>query len=274
MLDLDGLRAMCAVCDAGGFTKAGEVLNLTQSTISHQLRRLEERVGRRLLERTTRTVRPTIDGEALLVHAKRILELVAEAEARFSGEPARGEIRLGAPEEIASGSLPGALARFRALQPGIRIAVTVGLSQCLRASVDRGQIDLAILKEVPAKRGAISATQLLWAGAQRLAEQKVVPLAFFPEPCEYRHHVLQLLQKANRDYDVVMTSTSCESLRAVAREGLALIVLSRFECPPEIRLNHANAGLPALPYSGYRLYPLEPKVETVRHLRDLVKTYL
>jgi len=274
MLDLDGLRALCAICDTGGFTNAGEALHLTQSTISHQVRRLEQRVGRRLLKRTTRTVQPTMEGEMLLADARRILELVAEAEGRFAREPTKGEIRLGVPEEIASGPLASALARFRMLQPSVRIAVTVGLSQTMRSAVDRGKIDLAILKELPAKRGSISAYPLSWAGTKRLAQERTLPLAFFPEPCVYRRHVLQLLDKSKRRYEVVMTSTSCESLRAVAREEVALVVLSRVECPAEIRLSHTSVGLPDLPSSGYRWYPLKPASDQNSNLKDLIRTYL
>lgn len=274
MLDLDGLRALCAVCDTGGFTHAGDALHLTQSTISHQVRRLEQRVGRRLLKRTTRAVQLTADGEILLADGRRILELVAEAEARFAREPSKGEIRLGVPEEIASGALAGALARFRMLQPSVRVAVTVGLSKTMRSAVDHRKIDLAILKELPATRGAISPSPLSWAGAKRLAQQSTLPLAFFPEPCEYRRNVLQLLDKAKRRYEVVMTSTSSESLRAVAREEVALVVLSRAQCPPEIRLDHGSVELPELPSSGYRIYPHKPASKEIASLKDLIRTYL
>jgi DNA-binding transcriptional LysR family regulator len=274
MLDLDGLRALCAICDTGGFTHAGEALHLTQSTISHQVRRLEQRIGRRLLKRTTRAVQPTADGEMLLADGRRILELVAEAEARFAREPSKGEIRLGVLEEIASGPLASALARFRMLQPGMRIAVTVGLSKTMRAAVDRHELDFAILTEVPATRGSISPYPLSWAGARRLAQQSTLPLAFFAEPCEHRRHVLHLLDKAKRRYEVVMTSTSSESLRAVAREEVALVVLARPQCPAELRLNPASVGLPDLPSSGYRLYPSNPASKEIANLKDLIRTYL
>lgn len=274
MLDLDGLRALCAICDTGGFTHAGDALHLTQSTISHQVRRLEQRLGRRLLKRTTRAVQPTPDGEKLLADGRRILELVAEAEARFAREPSQGEIRLGVPEEIASGPLASALARFRMVQPGIRVAVTVGLSRTMRSAADHRKIDLAILKEVPATRGAISPSPLSWAGTKRLAQHDPLPLAFFSEPCEYRRHVLHLLDRAKRRYDVVMTSTSSESLRAVARQEVALVVLARAQCPPELRLDHASVGLPELPSSGYRLYPHKPPTKMIADFKDLIRTYL
>lgn len=212
--------------------------------------------------------------QGLDADGRRILELVAEAEARFASVPDKGEIRLGVAEEIASGLLAGALVRFRMLQPGVRVAATVGLSKTKRSAVDHRKIDLAILKEIPATRGAISPYPLSWAGAKRLAQQSTLLVAFFPEPCEYRRHVLHLLDKAKRRHEVVMTSTSSESLRAVAREEVALVVLSRAQCPPEIRLDHARVGLPDLPSSSYRLYPHKPANKEIVSLKDLIRTYL
>ena len=72
-LDLALLRAFVAVTEAGGFTAAGRRLNLTQSAISHQIRRLEEEVGRPLLYRTTRSLTLTEDGEDFLRYAMQIL---------------------------------------------------------------------------------------------------------------------------------------------------------------------------------------------------------
>jgi DNA-binding transcriptional LysR family regulator len=135
-------------------------------------------------------------------------------------------------------------------------------------------MDLAILKELPATRGAISPYPLSWAGTKRVAQQSALPLAFFPEPCEYRRLVLHLLDKAKRRYEVVMTSTSSESLRAVAREEVALVILSRTRCPPEIRLDHASVELPELPSSGYRLHPHKPATKAIAGLKDLIGTYL
>ncbi len=272
MLDLEALRAFRAVCDAGGFTRAAEVLNTTQSTVSHQIRRLEQRVGRRLLERTTREVHPNLDGQALLIDARRILNEVAEIEARLATDTVHGEVRLGVTEEMACNVLPGAIAHFRAKLPSVRVAITVGLSRNLRRSVDTGELDLAVLKEAPARRDALSTEPLVWAGSPRLVGSPIVPVAFFPEPCEFRDQAMRLLEKAGRRYETVMTSTSSQSLRALAVEGLALIVLPRSECPPQLRLKASNS-LPTLPRMGYRLYSSPRDHQVVRELRTLLTGY-
>src|SRR5438445_15358 len=79
MLDLDLLRSFVSVVDAGGFTRAGERVHRTQSTVSQQIKRLEEDVGQPLLNRSGKDVTPTEAGERLLSYARRLLSLAEEA---------------------------------------------------------------------------------------------------------------------------------------------------------------------------------------------------
>src|SRR3954469_21186396 len=101
MLDLELLRSFVSVVDAGGFTRAGERVHRTQSTVSQQIKRLEEDVGQVLLLRDGKDVRPTEAGERLLSYARRLLSLAEEARdvMRDEGE---GAIRLGIPEDFAA----------------------------------------------------------------------------------------------------------------------------------------------------------------------------
>ncbi len=75
MLDLVLLRTFVSVVDTGNFTRAGEHLHLTQSTVSQQVIRLEQNLGCRLLDRSQRQVSPTEEGERLLGYARRLLRL-------------------------------------------------------------------------------------------------------------------------------------------------------------------------------------------------------
>jgi hypothetical protein len=103
MLDFELLRTFVAVADCGGFHRAAERLNLTQSTVSQQIKRLELETKRPLFRRT-RSVALTDDGEMLLGDARRLLQLEEAARQRQSGT-----VRLGVVEEVAGGSLPSAL---------------------------------------------------------------------------------------------------------------------------------------------------------------------
>jgi DNA-binding transcriptional LysR family regulator len=121
MLGFELLRAFVAVADCGGFHRAAERLNLTQSTISQQIKRLELETKRPLFRRTTRSVTLTDDGEMFLGDARRLLQLEEVARQRLATPRLSGTVRLGVVEEIAGGSLPSALGRFAAIHPKSRI---------------------------------------------------------------------------------------------------------------------------------------------------------
>src|SRR3978361_2255912 len=118
MLDFELLRAFVAVADCGGFHRAAERLNLTQSTVSQQIKRLELATKRPLLRRATRSVALTADGEMLLGDARRLLQLEEAARHRLAAPRLSGTVRLGVVEEVAGGTLPSGVGRFRPLPPG------------------------------------------------------------------------------------------------------------------------------------------------------------
>lgn len=106
------LRAFVAVKETGGFTRAAQRLHLTQSAVSHQIRRLEEQVGRPLLYRTTRTLTLTEDGNDFLQHAEQILASLDALSRRFQPSPVCGVVRFGVPETFLGERLPQLLSRF------------------------------------------------------------------------------------------------------------------------------------------------------------------
>src|SRR5262247_1478139 len=112
MLDLELLKSFVSVVDAGGFTRAGERVHRTQSTVSQQIRRLEEVVGRPLLHRDGKRVTPTEEGERLLSYARRILALAAEARDVVARPASEGVVRLGMSEDFAAYRLSEMLSEF------------------------------------------------------------------------------------------------------------------------------------------------------------------
>ena len=102
MLDLELLRSFVSVVDAGGFTRAGERVHRTQSTVSQQIKRLEDDIGQPLLHRNGKEVTPTEAGERLLSYARRLLALAEEARDVLRQPGNEGAIRLGIPEDIAA----------------------------------------------------------------------------------------------------------------------------------------------------------------------------
>ena len=146
MLDLELLRSFVSVVDSGGFTRAGERVHRTQSTVSQQIKRLEEDVGQPLLNRTGKDVTPTEAGERLLSYARRLLSLAEEARDVLARPGSEGAIRLGVPEDFAAYRLAKLLAAFSRSHPSLRIDVRADQSANLKRDLERGELDLALFK--------------------------------------------------------------------------------------------------------------------------------
>jgi len=108
-LDLTALRSFVAVSDAGGVTRAAGFLNLTQSAVSMQLKRLEESLGIALMDRSARSIALTPMGEQLLSYARRMLELNDEIYGKLTSQEYAGEITLGVPHDVIYPAIPQVL---------------------------------------------------------------------------------------------------------------------------------------------------------------------
>src|SRR5258708_7833346 len=137
MLDFDLLRSFVSMVDTGGFTRAGERVHRTQSTVSQQIRRLEETLGHPLLHRNGKQATPTEEGERLLSYARRILALAEEARDAVARPVGDGVVRLGLPEDFAAYRLTQLLSDFARSRPGLRLDVRCGLSVQLRPPLHR-----------------------------------------------------------------------------------------------------------------------------------------
>jgi DNA-binding transcriptional LysR family regulator len=168
MLDFELLRAFVAVADCGGFHRAAERLNLTQSTISQQIKRLEFETKRPLFRRTTRSVGLTNDGQMLLGDARRLLQLEEAARYRLVAPRLSGRVRLGVVAGVAGGSMPSALGRFATLHPNVKLKVQVGVSAEMIRHLNSGRLDL-VFAERPfgtSKGRLVWRDPLVWAAAE------------------------------------------------------------------------------------------------------------
>ncbi len=123
LFDADQLRTFVAIAETGSFTRAADVVHKTQSAVSMQMKRLEERVGRPVFVRDGRASRLTEDGERLLGYARRIVKLNLEAAASFADEMLTGRVCLGVPDDYADRYLPEIMARFSATHPSVEFTV-------------------------------------------------------------------------------------------------------------------------------------------------------
>ena len=251
------LRAFVAVKETGGFTRAAQRLHLTQSAISHQIRRLEEQAGRPLLRRTTRKLTLTDDGEDFLRYAEQILQAQDAMTRRFQPSPVCGVVRFGVPENFMGERLPPLLCQFARAFPSIRLEVNVSMNLDLRAMIDADELDLAVVISVPqSERGTVvRRTRLVWVAAEIFALQPdaSVPLAFFPAPCVYRQAGVTELEQTAVKWHVVFTSPSQQGLRAAVLGGLAITVLTSDDLEPGMKIVDGQYGLPPLPGADFSL---------------------
>ena len=258
MLDFELLRAFVAVVDCGGFHRAAEQLNLTQSTVSQQIKRLELETKRPLFERTTRTVALTDDGEMLLGDARRLLHLEEAARHRLVAPRLSGAVRLGVVEEVAGCSLPAALGRFAMLHPGVKLEVQIGVSAKLIEQLNAGRLDVVFAKRPlgTSKGRLVWREPLVWAAADtfNLDLDAALPLALYRERSVSREAALAALNESELTWEIVYTSPSLTGVRAAALAGLAITPLPASAVIAGLRILNMAEGLPRLPDLEFAIY--------------------
>ncbi|MGV7243044.1 LysR family transcriptional regulator [Caballeronia sordidicola] len=251
MLNPVWLNTFATVAASHSFTDAGRQLSLTQSSVSEHIRRLEEHVGRRLLVRDTHSLALTADGEAMLVHARVILEAMSHAESQFRSPRLRGRVRLGSSDDMALGPLPSVLAAFRRTHPDVELEITIGMTGRLYERLDAGAIDLLIGKRRLGDRRGIPlfSGKLEWLArtGTEVDLAQPLPLILVAEPSVTRAVVLDALAAAGAQWQMVCTSSSYAGCIAAARGGLGLTVRSNFLSGRGLAPPTNRAELPELP---------------------------
>lgn len=252
MLDLELLRTLVCVVDEGSFTRAASRVHRTQSTVSQQVRKLEQTVGKTLLlrDRTGSNVSPTEDGNLMLVYARRLLAIADEAEHVLSAPRATRVLRLGIPEDFDVSRLTVLLAGFAAGHAEVRLETASGMSSDLRAKLASGDLDLALIKREPGDGPSLAAwpERLVWVGGrQRLAQGGAVPLVLFPQGCIYRKRMIYALESAGRAWHVAYHSHSLAGVQAAVAAGLGVSLLPVFARLDTHALLGADEGFAAVP---------------------------
>ena len=228
---IDLLRCFVVVIDTRSFTLASRQLHSTQSTVSQKIMRLEELVGLRLLERGRQGVMPTEAGDRLLGYARRMLALNDEAAAAMTGAARQITLRLGLPEDFASGRVTPSLAAFIRQNPQVKLEVRSGLSRDLFRAYQRGELDLALVKQ---HRGDVRGRMhwlepLAWFQSTHVAQadSNPLPLVAFPPAGLYRNEMTAALDRAGRQWRLVYTSSSLAGLLSAIDAGLGISLLPR-----------------------------------------------
>lgn len=241
LLDPHLLQSFVAIVETGSFTRAGERMHLTQSTISQQMRRLEQQLGCPLLDRSGRQVVTTAQGETLLGLARRILGLLAQAGDRV-GETSL-PLRLGVPEDFAAGAMTAVLAAFARQYPEVRLEVQSDLSHALWQAFEAGELDLALIKQGRGQGEPIARWRepLAWVDSRDwpAGERDPVPLVVFPSEGLYRRQITDALDARGIPWRIAYVSASLASLQGAVSAGIGVSLLpTRLLQPDQVELTH------------------------------------
>jgi DNA-binding transcriptional LysR family regulator len=252
LIDVDQLRTFIAIAETGSFTKAAEVVHKTQSAVSMQMKRLEERLDRPIFARDGRASKLTEDGERLLDYARRIVKLNIEALTAFSDGALSGHVRLGVPDDYADRYLPEIMARFSRAYPGVELTVICEPSVDLIERIEVNDLDLAIITTTESTRPAETFRQerLLWVTSSRhpTHSEDPIPLAIGRPTCAWRRILVEKLESMGRPYRVLYSSGNAGAISAAVLAGLAISILPESGLRPGMRVLTPADGFPELPF--------------------------
>ncbi len=257
ILDMTSLRSFTAVADAGGVTRAAGLLNLTQSAVSMQIKRLEESLGLALFSRTARKLALTPEGEQLLGFARQILCLNDDALSRLTTASYQGELRLGVPHDIVYPAMPGILKRLAAQYPRVRVNLVSSYTQLLKAAFDKGELDVIVTTEdSPGPNGVeLARRDLVWVGGQGGVAWQKLPLRLgFKDSCMFRPFVQAKLTAAHVPWEMAVEAESEQVIEATVAADLAVSARLRDAMPFGMVEIDARGELPDLGDLGIYLY--------------------
>jgi DNA-binding transcriptional LysR family regulator len=270
---IDAMRAFARVTERRSFVRAAEDLGLPASTATDAVKQLEARLGVRLLQRTTRQVSPTLDGEAYYRRCLAILDDIEEAESAFSGARPRGLLRIDAQGAQARRVIVPALPRFFAEYPDLELFMGEGdrFVDLVREGVDcvlrAGELrvsDLiarrvAILPEAtvasadyvarfgrPRRWDALDGHRMI--GFRSSATGSVLPLEFMVEGV-----------RKTATLPSSLSVNGADTYEAACRQGLGLIQVPRHAIEADLAAGALIECLPDTPPSPTPVYVLYPR---------------
>ncbi|MGD9418728.1 MAG: LysR family transcriptional regulator [Verrucomicrobiota bacterium JB025] len=222
--DLITLRVLVAVVEEGGFSAAAKRVHRTQSAVSLQIAKLEERLNTKLLERTSRSVAVTPAGETFLSYARRILELADEAVLAVTSPDDATLLRVGVAEYLAPQHLHTLLARFRRAHPNCELSLVLGACSEILEKLNRGDMDLVFAGPDADGGQLLWEEPLVWTGTSG-SNDAPLDLVLMPSPCHYRQLAFAELTKAGRSWKMAIEANSVQAVQSAIRAGLGVSVL-------------------------------------------------
>ncbi|OWT80187.1 MULTISPECIES: LysR family transcriptional regulator [unclassified Achromobacter] len=250
-LDIEAVRAFVLTADMKSFTRAAEVMDTTQSTISLKIRRLESMLGRRLLDRTPRLVRLSADGGAFLPAARTLVAAHQGAFNAFSDAQPR-RLVVGVSHHVVGAELPRMLQGLNRADPTLILEMRIASSRDVLDEFDAGRLDAGVVLRHDSRRldgellleegfGWMGAPDFEWTPGQPLR------LATQAEPCSVRAMALDALAQAAVPWMEVFVGGGVSTIGAAVSAGLAVAALGRRVAPAGTMDLGPRLGLPPLP---------------------------
>jgi DNA-binding transcriptional LysR family regulator len=248
-LDLDAVQAFIRIAEFGSFTRAAEAMRTTQAAVSLKLKRLETRLGCRLIERTPRYVQISARGAAFLQHARELFEVHDRALAVFDGH--RQRLAIGISDHVAGPELPGLIARMNAQDPHLLIEIRIGSSGDLLQSFDRRELDTVIVRLHDGRTGGeiLTEEKFGWFAAPSWQHRAgdPLPLATMDAPCGVRAIAEELLDAAGVSWTEIFVGGGVAAVAAAVMAGLGVAALAPRMLPFGAVEVGSRLGLPNLP---------------------------
>jgi len=274
-LDIEAVQAFVLTADLKSFTRAAEALDTTQSAVSLKIKRLEDGLGRRLLERTPRLVRLSADGNAFLEPARNLISAHHGAMGSFGIE--RRRLVVGISHHIVGGELPLLLRRMSSAEPSLVLEMRVSTSREVLEELERGAIDAAVVLSHDNRRRdgeTILEEAFAWMAAPDFEYRAGEPLrlATQAEPCSVRSMAIDALTAGGIAWTEVFVGGGIATTGAAVSAGLAVAALGRRVAPAGTMDVGAKFGLPPLPSRDVVLHSNATDRQTKNSLKTLAAT--
>ncbi|MDQ6970717.1 MAG: LysR substrate-binding domain-containing protein [Mariprofundus sp.] len=290
-MNLREMSYLVAVADLHHFSKAAEQCNVSQPTLSTQIKKMEQWLGIKIFERNNKRVMITEAGRDIIQSAKKILQEVERIKeiAECSQNPLAGKFRLGAFPTLSTYVFPSIVPQIKALMPDLRLILIEDKTSALMESLHRGDIDAALFAlplhddffevkalfddrfflAVPPNHPLAEHTEI---AVEALASYRLLLLE---EGHCLRDNALEICQQHNIAEEQDFRATGLETLRQMVMAGTGITLM------PEIAINAHETGIHYIPFTeptpyrsiGLAYRKTSTKKEIIQHVEDVLKSF-
>ncbi|WED23027.1 LysR family transcriptional regulator [Vibrio sp. JC009] len=273
-LEIDALRTLLAIESQGGVTRAADHMHLSQSAVSHKIKRLEQALDCTLLARRSGDTLFTDAGKRLLEYARRMIDLQDETIASLRQMKLKGSIQIGMTEDTTSSGLARILGRFSRLYPDVSVRTKINQSKTLATQIENAVIDVAVMQvfktEVQPDDLVLYEDNLHWVKSKEfiLSPNALIPFLAFDEQCFYKHWATTQGQSNGHEFDTVFECSSVAGILAAVKSGMGVALLNDLHLAPDLDI--ITDIFPSPPEVAYvvRINPSKRKTEAVLTLVD------